>query len=255
MKEGYIPQEQRKKILLLCDDIRMTSGISTMAREIVLGTAHHYNWVNVGGAINHPEQGRKLDLSQATNEQMNLSDSEIMLIPINGYGDAQIVRDAIKMEKPDVIMMMTDPRYYIWLFQIENEIRKHIPIIYLNIWDDYPSPLYNEDYYRSCDGFAAISKQTANINKISLGKDAQNKVIKYTPHGIDHNFFRPITESDPEWEIFQTYKKQVLGGKEYEFVWFYNARNIRRKQTSDMFAAWNQFCETIGPEKSKKKKF
>jgi len=64
--------------------------------------------------------------------------------------------------------------------------------------------------------------------------------------------FRPLTESDPDWKNFQSYKKQVFGDKEYDFVWYYNARNIRRKQPSDMFAAWNQFCETIGPEKSKK---
>ena len=63
MKEGYIPQEKRKKILLLCDDIRMTSGISTMAREIVIGTAHHYNWVNIGGAITHPDKGKRFDLN------------------------------------------------------------------------------------------------------------------------------------------------------------------------------------------------
>ena len=61
MKEGYIKQEDRKKILLLCDDIRMTSGISTMAREIVVGTAHRFNWINLGGGINHPEEGKKLD--------------------------------------------------------------------------------------------------------------------------------------------------------------------------------------------------
>jgi glycosyltransferase involved in cell wall biosynthesis len=163
-----------------------------------------------------------------------------------------MIRDVIRNEKPDVLMMMTDPRYYIWLFQIENEIRRHIPIVYLNIWDDYPAPLYNEDYYRSCDGFACISKQTANINRIVLGKEASNKVIKYAPHGIDHNTFRPLTESDPDWSAFQVYKKQVLGNKEYDFVWYYNARNIRRKQTSDMFVAWNLFCEMIGPEKAKK---
>jgi hypothetical protein len=63
VKEGYIPQEQRKKILLLCDDIRMTSGISTMAREIVVGTAHRFNWVNIGGAINHPDKGKRFDLN------------------------------------------------------------------------------------------------------------------------------------------------------------------------------------------------
>ena len=48
--EGYIPKADRKKILLLCDDIRMHSGIATMAREFVLGNGHRYNWYNVGAA-------------------------------------------------------------------------------------------------------------------------------------------------------------------------------------------------------------
>jgi len=252
MKTSYIPKNKRKKILLLGDDLRMHSGVATMLREIVTKTSNHFNWVQLAGAINHPEQGKKFDLSQATRDQFGIEDADITLIPINGYGSPQLIRDMIKFEKPDVLMMMTDPRYYVWLFQIENEVRKKIPIVYLNIWDDYPAPLYNEDYYRSCDGFAAISKQTANINRIVLGDDAKNKVIKYVPHGIDHEMFRPLTESDPDWKNFQSYKKQVFGDKEYDFVWYYNARNIRRKQPSDMFAAWNQFCETIGPEKSKK---
>lgn len=67
-KEGYIPKEQRKKILFICDDIRMHSGVATMSREIVLGTAHHYNWVSIAAAIDHPEAGKRLDLSQATNK-------------------------------------------------------------------------------------------------------------------------------------------------------------------------------------------
>jgi glycosyltransferase involved in cell wall biosynthesis len=252
MKTSYIPKDKRKKVLLLGDDLRMHSGVATMLREIVTKTSNHFNWVQLAGAINHPEQGKKLDLSQATNHQMGIADAEVLLIPINGYGDPFIIREAIKHEKPDAIMMMTDPRYYVWLFQIENEIRKKLPIIYLNIWDDYPAPLYNEDFYRSCDGFAAISKQTANINRIVLGDDAKNKTIKYVPHGIDHKVFRPLTEQDLEWNAFQSYKKQVLGDKEYDFVWYYNARNIRRKQTSDMFAAWKVFCDEIGPEKAKK---
>ena len=80
MKEGYIPQEQRKKILLLCDDIRMTSGISTMAREIVVGTAHRFNWVNLGGAINHPDKGKRFDLNDDTNRISGITDSSVILI-------------------------------------------------------------------------------------------------------------------------------------------------------------------------------
>ena len=51
MKEGYIPKEERKTILLLSDDIRTHSGVGTMSKEIVINTAHRFNWVNIGGAV------------------------------------------------------------------------------------------------------------------------------------------------------------------------------------------------------------
>jgi len=149
MKEGYIPKEQRKKILFLCDDIRMTSGISTMAREIVVGTSHRYNWVNLGAAINHPDQGKRLDLSQDTDKVMGITDSSVYMYPISGYGTPELVRQLMEMENPDAIMFFTDPRYWVWLFQMENEVRKKVPMIYLNIWDDMPAPLYNKSYYES----------------------------------------------------------------------------------------------------------
>ena len=44
-KFPYIPKEKRKKILLICDDIRVHSGVATVAKEIVVHTAHHFNWV------------------------------------------------------------------------------------------------------------------------------------------------------------------------------------------------------------------
>jgi len=70
MKEkfDYLPQNERKKILLICDDIRVTSGVATVAREIVINTSHHFNWVNIAGAVNHPEKGKRFDLSTSTNE-------------------------------------------------------------------------------------------------------------------------------------------------------------------------------------------
>ena len=81
--QGYIPKEQRKKVLLLCDDIRMHSGIATMAREIVIGTAHRFNWVNLAAAINHPEQGQRFDLSGDTNNLRKITDSNVILYPFN----------------------------------------------------------------------------------------------------------------------------------------------------------------------------
>ena len=37
----------KKKILLLSDDLRLTSGIATVSRDMVMGTAHHFDWIQV----------------------------------------------------------------------------------------------------------------------------------------------------------------------------------------------------------------
>ena len=121
---AYIPQNERKKILLICDDIRVHSGVATVAREMVLNTAQHFNWVQVAGAINHPDKGKKLDLSGDTNNNTGLTDASVAMYPVDGYGDANLIRQIIQMEKPDAIFLITDPRYFMWLFQIENEIRR-----------------------------------------------------------------------------------------------------------------------------------
>jgi glycosyltransferase involved in cell wall biosynthesis len=253
MKEGYIPQEKRKKILLLCDDIRMTSGISTMAREIVIGTAHHYNWVNIGGAITHPDKGKRFDLNADTNYQAGIKDASVYLYPTDGYGSPELIRQMMELEKPDAIMIFTDPRYWIWLFQIENEIRKQVPIIYLNIWDDLPYPMYNKPYYESCDTLLAISKQTENLNKAVLGPElAAERVIKYVPHGINEKFFFPIDSSHPEYLAVQEFKKQLYEGKTYDFNLLYNARNIRRKSVPDLMLAWKIFIDQLTEEQAKK---
>ena len=105
MKEGYLPYTKRKTILFLCDDIRMHSGIATMAREIVLGTAHKYNWVNVGAAISHPEKGKKIDLSEDTSNRVGIPDAKVTLYPQDGYGNTDIIRAIKKVEKPETLKL------------------------------------------------------------------------------------------------------------------------------------------------------
>ena len=146
MKTGYIPKDQRKKILLLSDDIRTHSGVGCQSRQIVLNTAHHFNWVNLGGAVKHPEAGKGFDLSLEINKITGLKDSDVKVIASNGYGDSNILRSLIAQEKPDAIVHFTDPRYWIWLYQMENEIRQKIPMVFYTIWDDVPYPMYNREF-------------------------------------------------------------------------------------------------------------
>ena len=224
----YLPPNKRKKILLICDDIRVHSGVATVAKEIVLHTAQHFNWVQMSGAIKHPDVGRKLDISADTNKMTGLSDASVMLYPTNGYGDPNTIRQLLQIEKPDAIFLFTDPRYFMHVWNMEQEIRKNIPIIYLNIWDDYPAPMYNRPYYEACDLLMGISKQTVNINKLVLeGCDNSRRLFKYVPHGKDTNAYKPIDDTDSE---LQEFKNAVFKGKEYDFTLYFNSRNIRRKQ-------------------------
>jgi len=249
MKEGYIPKEERRRILLITDDIRVHSGVAQIGREMVINTAHRYNWVQMAGAIKHPEMGKRADISEDTNKRAGIDDSYVMLYPIDGYGNPDLLRQIIKMEKPDAIFLITDPRYFVWLFQMENEIRKEIPIVYLNIWDEYPAPLYNKEYYEACDALFGISKQTVNINKIVLGDKAESKIIKYVPHGLDNENFYPIEIPTTELE---TFKKQLTNGKDIDFTLLFNSRNIRRKSIPDTLLAWKLFTDKLTDEQAKK---
>ena len=247
--KGYIPQADRKKILLLCDDIRLHSGVATMAREIVSNSAHHYNWFQLGAALNHPDAGKVFDVSKEINKKLKIDDADVKIMSNNGYGNQQLVRNLIRKEKPDGIFIFTDPRYWMWLFEMEREIRSKIPIFFLNIWDDFPAPLYNKDFYNSVDLLMAISKQTKLVNEIVLGEDAKDKIIKYIPHGIDDKAFFPIKGQEEE---FQKYKVDTYKGKDVDFTVFFNSRNIQRKHPHDLVLAYRLFCDMLPKEEAKK---
>ncbi len=187
-----------------------------------------------------------MDLSADTNGHNDIDDASVFIYPVSGYGDAQLIRQLIKIEKPDMVMFFTDPRYWTWLFQIENEIRRKVPMVYLNIWDDYPVPMYNEAFYESCDGLMAISKQTLNINKIALGDKVKGKVLSYVPHGINENIFCPVTDEIKLDEV----RKNIFGDRKYDFVLMFNSRNIRRKSVPDTLAAFKVFLDMLPKDKA-----
>ena len=249
MKEGYIPRDQRKKILLLSDDIRTHSGVGTQSKNMVLNTAHHFNWVNLGGAMKHPEAGKGFDLSDEINKIIGVNDSDVKVIASDGYGDPHTLRSIIAQEKPDAIIHFTDPRYWIYLYQMENEIRQKCPLIFYTIWDDLPYPIYNREFYRSEDMLLGISKQTKNIVKNVL-KDHKKEdwQIQYIPHGINEIDIYPII-NDLEFDVW---KEKFLEKEEYDFVVLWNSRNIRRKNASDIILSWRTFLDQLPVEQAKK---
>ena len=243
----------KKKILLFSDDLRMSSGVGTMSREFVLGTLKHYDWIQVGGAIKHPDNGKLIDMNKSVREETGVEDANLKIYPVDGYGSPELLRYLLTAEKPDAILHYTDPRFWEWLYQMEHEIRQHIPIFYYNIWDDLPYPIWNEPFYESCDLIMNISKQTVNIVD-NVRKDVPTNEWNntYIPHGINHKNFYPIDKTQKEWGDMINFKKVVTGGKDYDFIVFWNNRNIRRKLPGDVVMAYKTFCDMLPKDESKK---
>jgi len=254
----------KKKILLLSDDLRMHSGVATMSRELVLGTVHKYYWVQMAGAIKNPDSGKIMDLSQATKDLIGQgkiksdNDVYVKLYPVDGYGNEEILYAVIQQEKPDAIMHFTDPRFWGWLYQLEHSLRQKIPLTYLNIWDDIPYPMYNRPFYESCDALFSISKQTMNINRWVLGPENcctihepmnGRSLLHYVPHGINESIFHKM---DPTTQDYQDRYNSIFRGKKYDFVIFYNSRNVQRKRTSNIVLGYRTFCDNLPKEVAKK---
>ena len=240
---------KKKKILLLSDDLRMHSGIATQSKEFVMGTIEKYDWVQIGGAVNHPEQGKIIDMSKAVQNEWGISNPYLKIYPTSGYGNPNLLRDIIRIEKPDAIIHFTDPRFWTWLYNMEHEIRQDIPIMYYNIWDDIPDPLYNTNFYRSSDMLMSISKQTYGINKRILSKyNYEDWQLDYVPHGITNKrIFKIDDKGDTKFREFE----QRIGLDKYKYKILYLNRNIRRKSQADVALAYKHMMDKLTPEQRK----
>jgi hypothetical protein len=260
---------KKKKILLLSDDFRLPSGIGTISKEIILNTVHHYDWVQLGAALEHPDAGKAFDLSADVQQETGIADASVKLIPYNGYGDRNILFALLHREKPDAIFHFTDPRYWTWLYALEHEIKTTygVPIIYYSIWDDLPYPQWNAPFYASCDLIMGISKQSDNIHREVL-KQNGFKVIDYdesdelvanvnsdeiitgfVPHGLNHNVFKPLDSKDP---LYVDMHKKIKQDNGIDFLVFWNNRNIRRKQPGDLILAFKHFVDRLPQSKKDK---
>ena len=230
----------------MSDDLRMHSGVATVSKDIVVETLHEYDWVQIGGAIAHPEKGKIVDMSKGLEEEFGVKDGYLKVYPVDGYGNEDILREVMQIEKPDAILHYTDPRFWIWFYNTEAEIRREIPIFYYNIWDDLPDPQYNTNYYRSSDLLMGISKQTYGINKRLLPQ-YEDWQITYVPHGISSRRFYKVEDDDIKFLAFED--ELGLADKKYKIL--YSNRNIRRKMPGDVVLSYKYFMDKLTPKQRK----
>ena len=135
---------------------------------------------------------------------------------------------------------MTDPRFFPWLWEIEDEIRSLVPMVYYHVWDNYPYPDFNKVWYDSCDHIACISKVTHDIVKnVSPETDSF-----YLPHAVATDIFKPTSLEE------RSNLRKEMGLEEDKFILFWNNRNARRKQSGTLIFWFKEFLEKVGKDKA-----
>ena len=228
--------ERKKKIFVIADHPYAPSGVGTQTKYVIetLLKTGKYQVVCFGGAVKHQDYN-----PQTTKEWGD----DLVIYPVDGYGTQDTVRSLLWTQKPDVLWFMTDPRFYVWLWDMENEIRSLVPMIYYHVWDNFPLPKFNRNFYLSNDYIATISKVTDEIVK-NVSPEVESK---YIPHAVDTEIFRPMED-----EEINSIREQHFGkDHKSKTVFFWNNRNARRKMSGSVVWWFKTFADKVGRENTK----
>lgn len=216
----------KRKILLLSDHPLSTSGVGTQARYLVKGLndTGKYSFVCFGGAIKHDNYN-----------QVTVND-DFIIKPTDGFGNRDLIRLVLAQEKPDALMLFTDPRFFIWVWEMEDEIHQMCPIVYNHLWDNPPAPEFNKVLYESTDLINCINYPTYEFCH-NWFPDRTN----FVPHAVPSELFYPMKKDE-----IKKHRETLLKGKPADtFVALWVSRNARRKMPSDVIYSWKMFLDDM----------
>ena len=200
------------KVLTIGDHPMAPTGVGIQTKNMIEGLldSGKFSVVSLGGAVSHTDKTPKQS---------------------EEYG-----------EDWRIVWLMTDPRYWEFLWQIEDEIRPLAPIVYYHVWDNYPAPKFNGRFYDSNDVVVSISKLTS-----SIVDDVSPSVERYhIPHAVDTSVFKKISEND-----VARFREQHLGEKyKDQTIFFWNNRNTKRKQGGTLVWWFKEFLDEVGHDKA-----
>jgi len=222
----------KKKILMLSDHALSTSGVGCQSRFLINGLIEKGCWTvrQFGAAMKH------------NSYDTVVVNSDFIIKPIDGFGDRETILRAISVEKPDVLFLFTDPRFFIYIWEMHDEINKICPIAYWHVWDNHPAPFFNKVLYEATDLINCHSHLTYElVNEILPGK------ANFIPHALPDELFFPLPEAEK-----RKHKVSVLGpNRQDHFTVFWVNRNARRKRPADVLEAWSKFMKKIEAEGEK----
>lgn len=228
----------KKKILWLSDHPLVPSGVGIQAKYVIsglLGTGQ-FQFVCLGGAIKHPDYQPQM---VAPDE---FGQGNWIIHPVDGHGNKELLRKFLAQEKPDALVLFTDPRFFHWVWEMEDEVRAVCPIVYWHVWDNDPVPDFNRAIYEATDFIMALSLKTYGLLQ---GLKYPVERFSYVPHAEPADLFKPL----PEAEVREMKKKNFGPFADREFIVMWNNRNARRKMTGDVIESFAKFAKRVGRDK------
>jgi len=229
--------DKKIKLVTIGDHPLSPSGVGTQIRYMVehLLRTGRYSVVSVGGAVKHN------DYRPQKTEQWG---DDWVIVPVDGYGSPDVIRSILKQTKPDILWFMTDPRFYTWLWEMEDEIRPVVPMVYYHVWDNKPFPKFNKKYYDSNDTVVTISKLTDECVR-AVSPDVN---CIHLPHSVDTEVFKKLSDADVEAFRQRVFPKEKDGSP---LLFFWNSRNARRKQSGTLIWWFKEFLDRVGHYKAR----
>ena len=227
-------EDGKFKILVLSDHALSTSGVGTQTRHLIEGLLKKGCWSfrQFGAALKHQDY-RTIVVNE-----------DFIIKPIDGFGNPDLIRVTLATEKPDAMFIFTDPRFFTWLFDMEDEIHQVCPIVWWHVWDNYPYPDFNDTYYQATDLINCHSHMT-----YTMLKDKYPEKTNFVPHSLPDNLFYEMNKN----EILK-FKKSLLGEERSDhFVGIWVNRNAKRKRPSDLLHAWQLFLKELEEKEGHKK--
>jgi len=223
----------KKKILIISDHALLSSGVGVQTRYLVEGLLkkNDMTFIQLGAAKKHSNYNT-----------VKVCD-DFFIKPINGFGNKNLLRSVLLNEKPDALIIFTDPRFFTWLFEIEDEIRQVCPILWWHVWDNEPVPKFNNWMYESTNAINCHSYLTYKM----CSQNFKDKT-SFIPHALPDNLFFRLPK-----HVMQKEKERILGKERANhFVCLWANRNCDRKRPGDVLYSWRMFLDLLSEEEKQK---
>lgn len=215
----------KKNILLISDSIKTTSGVALQSLYLVDGliSTGKFKITQIGATVNSE------DKHEAINENLEIYSQK-------GFPTGESVLNFIRHKKFDAIILINDPRFFESIFKNEQKIRELCPILYWHVWDNRPTPRFNDYIYESVDQINCHSYLTHEMCKENFPDKSS-----FIPHSIPPSVLYPIESNE-----IKQHKDQILGEDKNKFIVLWVNRNITRKRGADLLFSWKKFLEKSG---------